>query len=128
MSISVHYPEHDNPKVLSVIDQELCGSSDFIGREGVHFLGMYTAPCIFDEGKSSGGERYALYVLNVDKGLKCDVGAHYGSEPDQYLSGSYRSASYRSSWLTHSERCIFASQPLLHAIIRAFEKGILKPE
>jgi hypothetical protein len=67
------------------------------------------------------GANYVLYILNVQDqhgAKRCDVGAHFGPEGGDYRSGNY--------WPTEDGGVnMFASEPLLHAIIRALRAGLI---
>ena len=82
--------------------------SDYIGRPDVAYLGNW----------AKSGETYALYVLNIHANgtpeLSCSVGAHYGYSADAYISGDFSAADGP-----------IGPEPILIAIIRAFQKGIL---
>ena len=107
--------------------------SSYIGREGVYYLGDWTSASRYirseylDEGVIlAPGVTYALYILNLrrdasnmdDIYFRCDVGAHYGPEPDEYISGSYMI-------LKDGREQVTGSEPILHAIIRAMHNGYI---
>jgi len=83
--------------------QALFEASDFIADNS--FIGFWTDP--------ADGVEYALYGLNYD-GASCSVGAHYGMEPHEYLSGMV------TGFDTYAEH-----PALLHAIIECWRNGWL---